>query len=434
MEHASDLKRKLLSAMVACITTAILGACLFWSQFSDRPWLVGTLLLLLLFLLSIFVALYLGRLSKDIASMEIALFNLVDNNFSITVPEPQLREMQAIRGLMNKTFADMRQQRQEIHQKELLLDKVIESSPLAMVLSNHQGQIVFSNSSAWHLFHGGRPMNGLAFKQLLAEHAKEFTEVVENRSEALFNCKQGQEQQSFHYSWGRFSMDNHEHSLHLFKELTREISRQEVAIWKKTIKVISHELNNSLAPISSLAHSSKILVDKGDTLRLKKVLERIEDNVMSLHEFIQRYASFARLPLPNKTALNWAALLHQLQDHYPFLWQQDLPGWSCEADNQQLQQALVNVLKNAHESGTDPAVIELRVEQQAGKTFIHVLDRGQGMSSDVMSQALIPFYSTKNLGSGIGLALCHEIISAHDGKLLLQNRGGGGLRVSLMIP
>lgn len=434
MEHASDLKRKLFSAMVASLVTALLGACLLWSQFSERPWLAVSLLLVLLLLLSTFMGLLLGRLSKDIASVEIALFNLADNNFGVAIPKPQLREMQAIQALMNKTFAEMRQQRQEIHQKELLLDKVIESSPLAMVLSNQQGHIIFSNSAAWHLFNRGKPMNGLVFKQLLAEHAKEFTEAVENRSETLFNCKQGQEQQSYHYSWGRFSMDSREHSLHLFKELTREISRQEVAIWKKTIKVISHELNNSLAPISSLAHSSKILVDKGDTLRLKKVLGRIEDNVMSLHEFIQRYASFARLPLPNKTPINWGALLHQLQDHYPFLWQQDLPDWQCKADGQQLQQALVNILKNAHESGTDPVAIELQVEHQAEKTFIHILDRGQGMSSDVMSQALIPFYSTKNLGSGIGLALCHEIISAHHGKLLLQNREGGGLRVSLMIP
>ena len=340
--------------------------------------------------------------------------------------------------MMNQTFASLRQQRQSIYQKELLLDKVIESSPLAMVLTNHQGQIVYSNSAARHLFNLGKAMEGIMFSQLLSNQAREFSQVVAECAETLFHTGLEPEQKSFHYSWGRFAMDHREHQLHLFKELTREISRQEVAIWKKTIKVISHELNNSLAPISSLAHSSKILADKladnNDVDRLKQVLSRIEENVMSLHQFIQRYASFARLPLPNKHSVNWPILIDYLRDHYSFQWQQPLPDWQCNADIQQLQQALVNLLKNAHESGTDLTEVALAIYCQQGKTVIEVTDRGPGMKPEVMEQALVPFYSTKNLGSGIGLALCQEIIAAHNGQLLLQNRNSSGLRVTLILP
>jgi len=193
-------------------------------------------------------------------------------------------------------------------------------------------------------------------------------------------------------------------------------------------------LNNSLAPISSLAHSSKILADSDDSERLKKVLSRIEENVMSLHGFIQRYASFARLPLPNKNPLSWPVLVEHIKDHHVFKWNQAWPDWPCLADAQQIQQALVNLLKNAHESGSQADKIELKISQYQDRTRIDILDAGPGMPAEVMDQALVPFYSTKTLGSGIGLALCQEIAEAHDGLLSLQNRPGGGLQVSLFLP
>ena len=103
-------------------------------------------------------------------------------------------------------------------------------------------------------------------------------------------------------------------------------------------------------------------------------------------------------------------------------------------DPVQLEQALINLLKNAHESGSEPGEVTLALATRRTELVLVVSDRGPGMSEAVLAQALLPFYSTKRAGTGLGLALAREIVEAHGGRIALANRHDGGLRVSLTIP
>src|SRR5690606_28295778 len=102
------------------------------------------------------------------------------------------------------------------------------------------------------------------------------------------------------------------------KRLTRELARQEVATWKKVIRVISHEINNSLGPIRSLAHSGREFARLGDTRRLGTVFDTVEERTRHLEGFIQGYARFAKLPMPHPAPVEWPGFLEALSRSYAF--------------------------------------------------------------------------------------------------------------------
>jgi signal transduction histidine kinase len=250
----------------------------------------------------------------------------------------------------------------------------------------------------------------------------------------LFTAGEGEDEEVYHLARRNFSLNGRRHELLLLRQLTTELRRQEVQTWKKVIRVISHELNNSLAPLASLAHSGAELVRRGQTERLPQILETIGERTRHLESFILGYARFAKLPTPRITAVPWDALVTRLAGQVGFRVLGELPAEPAQIDSAQMEQALLNLLKNAHESGSWPDHVELQIRRVQEVVRIDVLDRGSGMNDAVLTNALVPFYSTKRSGTGLGLALAREIAEAHGGRITLANREGGGLAVTMILP
>ena len=328
----------------------------------------------------------------------------------------------------------LREQRHQLVQRELLLDGIAQNSPVSLLLVDPHQRIVFSNLAARHLLNEGRSLQGLDFRAVLAASPPQLREAVDAREDVLFSVPGEENDETYHLSQRRLGLGGRPHLLLTIRQLTRELSRQEVAVWKKLIRTLSHELNNSLAPISSLAKSGAELARRGELAALPQVFATIGERSTHLHQFIAGYATFARLPAPQREWVSWQVLGGLLQRQSSFVLPEPLPRGEGYFDRAQVEQALINLLKNAHESGSAPEAIELAVAQSDRSQRIEVRDRGCGMSAAVLSQALLPFYSTKRSGTGLGLALAREIAEAHGGHIRLANRDGGGLIVTLLLP
>jgi two-component system nitrogen regulation sensor histidine kinase NtrY len=140
------------------------------------------------------------------------------------------------------------------------------------------------------------------------------------------------------------------------------------------------------------------------------------------------------LPAPQPEHVQWDGLLEELTRTQRCRVAGSLPTTPGWFDRTQLAQALINLLRNAHEAGGPVDEVEIEVHQSADEQSVEIRDRGPGMSETVLAQALLPFYSTKRSGTGLGLALAREITEAHGGRLRIGNREHGGLSVMLILP
>ena len=357
-----------------------------------------------------------------------------DGDFSFGLHWQRRDELAGLVEAHNALGGVLREQRLGLAQRELLLDTMVQNTPVAMLLVADAGAIVYANVAARQLLHQGRGLEGHRLGDILGHADPALSDALARGGDGLFSTGEGDEEEVYHLARRSFTLNGRKHELLLLRLLTSELRRQEVQTWKKVIRVISHELNNSLAPLSSLAHSGAELVRRGQTERLPQILDTISERTAHLESFIQGYARFAKLPAPRIEPVAWSAFAARLAAQEAFRLAAPLPEADARFDPAQLEQALVNLLRNAHESGSPSGEIELLVKAGAASLRIEVRDRGPGMSGAVLTNALVPFYSTKRHGTGLGLALAREIAEAHGGRIVLANRDGGGLSVALILP
>ena len=333
-----------------------------------------------------------------------------------------------INGLAQK----LSRQRIETTESQLLLQTVINNIDVAIVALNAGQEIVLSNPASQKLLELSRehkPNQGL-------QPLKQLYPLKPGQSKVM-PLTFGQRQGKFKVHMEEFRETGLQHQLLFITDVSSLLRNEERNAWQSLVRVISHEINNSLAPIASISQTLTRLLNREETPQGQKEnllegLSIISQRSQNLKNFVSSYKQIARLPEPDKKSTSVKGLLDKL---IPLFQDQALviepsPDLNLIIDPVQIEQVLINLLKNAREAmqgnSTDgvnknsPGEITISWQQESDLFILKIADEGTGISNP--ENLFVPFYTTKKQGSGIGLGLCRQIMEMHDGKLRLDNR------------
>ena len=324
---------------------------------------------------------------------------------------------------INTLSQTLREQRLAFEEKSALLAKVIAALDIAVIAFDERRLLKLANPAAQRLLGGslasldGRPANALGLGDWL--------DIVDTRLvERSFPGASGR----WEVRRAQFREGGRPHDLLVITDLSRTLREEERLAWQRLLRVLGHELNNSLAPIRSMAATmSKLIATEPmpDDWRddAGYALEIIGDRAEALARFMARYTALARLPPPHPKDTAFDELARRtarLEQRIP-VQVEESPAVRADIDADQIEQALINLIQNA----TDAALstggdVHLGWRVEGGTLIVEIVDGGPGLPPS--ENLFVPFFTTKRGGSGIGLVLARQIAEAHGGSLTLENR------------
>ncbi len=357
----------------------------------------------------------------------------------IEVGQPEIDELI---GVYNRMVDHLRDERVRLAEQHHFLSQVLSVSPSGIIILDFDRCVATMNPAAERLLDTvsadivGRRLDELESPLATALETLDAGEasVVGLRGARRVKCQHG-----------TFLDRGFVRSFLLVEELTEELRQFERAAYEKLIRVMSHEVNNTVAASNSLLHSSLNYagqIDPTSRHDFTHAIGIVIDRTAQLGAFMSGFADVFRLPPPLRQPADLVAVLEAVvrllsakPDAAGIVWRWDLEARSVTVlmDRGQMEQALLNILKNAVEAIAGTGIITLSVSSRADRTTLVIEDTGAGISSEALANLFTPFFSTKPHGQGIGLTLVQEILRGHGFDYTLERTGEDTTRFTILM-
>ncbi|MCB9316504.1 MAG: GHKL domain-containing protein [Lewinellaceae bacterium] len=372
------------------------------------------------------------------------LLNIKYDDYTATYttqePDQSFKKLYGAFNVITDKFRDIRQEKEAQFQ---YLQAIVEHVDTGLICFDKEGQTLLMNRSLQRLLHKSY-FPDLRSVERFNQALFDAMEDLQPGERQLVKLVVNNQMLQLAVRTTILKLKNGEYHLYSIQNISAELEEQEVHSWQKLIRILTHEIMNSVTPVTSLAATASDMVSKFSTFDvdaaddIRTAVNAIKKRSEGLLHFTETYRQLTRIPEPQFQAVNPEDLLDGVCTLYkPTFAEKGITvekkyaptQLSIQADPELLEQVLINLVKNAIEAveGLENPVITLGVAKDSeGVVVIQVADNGAGVPEDLQEQIFMPFFTTKNDGTGIGLSLCRQIVQLHKGSLSVVSAANAG--------
>lgn len=409
-------------------------------------WLVSFWLILALIITLANLIKYVERSRRELANF---LLSIKQQDFSNTYHYKKEQDLNYAFHEINQVLKTLRNEKAS---NLLYLQTIVEHIRVALVCFDDQMRVQLVNQAAKELFDKSLITSIRSFDHASQELLETIT-TIENGERALIKLALGGKLMNLSILATEFKLQDQAFKLVSFQDIKSELEANEIESWQKLIRVLTHEIKNSVIPISTLSDVIlQLIKDENGQPDLNKLdaegiedlvggLETIESRSKGLANFVKTYDQLTKVPKPDIAAITVNSLVNRLKSLFKAdIDQQNIhftvdieEGLEVQVDSDLIDQVLINLLKNAIEAlqKVKSPTITIKAYSELDKVAISISDNGSGIPDEVAENIFVPFYTTKETGSGIGLSLSRQIMRLHKGSLEVSSSSTRGTQFTL---
>lgn len=424
---------------ILLIALAAIGMSFF---FFKEQYILSVIFLIFLIAQTAYLIRYVNHTNRKIAYFFDAIKN---EDFTLRFPEKlsvkSLEELNHSLNMLNEQIQNIHLKKQE---QEQYYQEILKQANIGILTYNEKGHILFANPTVEKLLNH-KPLNHIKQLNQVDEKLYELFAKLKPFDRELFQLSNERERTQLAVKASTITIDKQALLLVVIQDIHQELDEKETDSWVKLIRVLTHEIMNTITPITSISDSilKYFKTDKGlvslenfqenQITATVKGLEVIKEQGNDLMSFVQSYRSILSMPTPDKAPVSAKKLLNRVHtlmnqegksENVAFKIRVEPENLELFIDEKQIAQVLLNLSKNALQSIGKQKNAKIKLSaglNNEGKKYIAVWDNGPGIPADLIDEIFIPFFTTKNTGTGVGLSLSKQIIRLHGGSLKVKS-------------